>query len=408
MKEKRYEAAYAGFVYEAPATHWTPSTVVRQRLTKMDFTKPDGIELGGMPIISDGQTAFVDAADGHTAVLACSGMKKSICGFMPLIVSLAQAGENLIVTDPKGELYDRTAGLLQHRGYQVYCLNFRSMDKDCFNILSYAAEVYRNGDQNKGLSLLSDIVNALAEEQRQRAKDNFWPDTAALWLNGTGAVMLDAFPDIKQVNVLNWSDFNVWSSAQIVEEHLLKKMPDNTAKAALRQCLSSPENTFRSILITASSFFGMFNQNPKLAAMLSHSTFTLGDLTNPKTALFLVTDDTTSTAEPIHCHLQARNVNNSGAYNPVGFSGIRNEKGEYNIKTSGSMQKIELGPVLNSQASAIWNKAKALGVTYAAFYADPDNSRQIIQLGPVSNSMASTLYSYAVNEMKVSYRSWYI
>lgn len=235
MKEKRYEAAYAGFVYEAPATHWTPSTVVRQRLTKMDFTKPDGIELGGMPIISDGQTAFVDAADGHTAVLACSGMKKSICGFMPLIVSLAQAGENLIVTDPKGELYDRTAGLLQHRGYQVYCLNFRSMDKDCF----------------------------------------------------------------KQVNVLNWSDFNVWSSAQIVEEHLLKKMPDNTAKAALRQCLSSPENTFRSILITASSFFGMFNQNPKLAAMLSHSTFTLGDLTNPKTALFLVTDDTTSTAEPI-------------------------------------------------------------------------------------------------------------
>lgn len=58
MKEKRYEAAYAGFVYEAPATHWTPSTVVRQRLTKMDFTKPDGIELGGMPIISDGQTAL--------------------------------------------------------------------------------------------------------------------------------------------------------------------------------------------------------------------------------------------------------------------------------------------------------------------------------------------------------------
>ena len=45
------------------------------------------------------------------------------------------------------------------------------------------------------------------------------------------------------------------------------------------------------------------------------------------------------------------------------------------------MQKIELGPVLNSQASAIWNKAKALGVTYAAFYADPDNSRQIIQFG---------------------------
>lgn len=43
----------------------------------------------------------------------------------------------------------------------------------------------------------------------------------------------------------------------------------------------------------------MFNQNPKLADMLSHSTFTLEDLIKPKTALFLVTDDTTSTADPI-------------------------------------------------------------------------------------------------------------
>lgn len=133
-----------------------------------------------------------------------------------------------------------------------------------------------------------------------------------------------------------------------------------------------------------------------------------GDTVTTGTPLAIAGKTGNAEGEHIHCHLQARNVNNSGAYNPVGFSGIRNEKGEYNIKTSGSMQKIELGPVLNSQASAIWNKAKALGVTYAAFYADPDNSRQIIQLGPVSNSMASTLYSYAVNEMKVSYRSWYI
>lgn len=112
--------------------------------------------------------------------------------------------------------------------------------------------------------------------------------------------------------------------------------------------------------------------------------------------------------EHIHCHLQARDVNNSGAYDPSGFAGIPNAQGEYNKKTSGSMQKIELGPVLNSQASAIWSKAQALGVPYASFYADTSNSKQVVQLGPVSNAMAATLYSYAVNQMNVSYRSWYI
>lgn len=298
-RKKRYKAAYAGYVYEKPVTHWTSTDEVKKCLTKVDLTEPGEIKEGGMPIISDGKTAYIDAGDGHTAVIACSGMKKSICAFMPLIYLLARASENMILTDPKGELFNRTAGFLQSFGYNVRCLDFRSMDKDCFNVLYYAAAVYRSGDKEKGLSLLSDIISALAEDQRQRSRDPFWPDTGSLWMNATGAIMLDAFPEIEQVNILNWSDFNVRDSASIVEEYLLSLMPENTAKAALKQCLSSAENTFRSILITASSFLAMFNQNPTLAAMLSHNTFTLEDLTKPKTALFLVTDDTTSTADPI-------------------------------------------------------------------------------------------------------------
>ena len=298
-KKKQYEAAYAGFVYEKPITHWTSTEEVKERLTKVNLSDLSELKAGGIPIISDEQDIYIDAGDNHTVLLACSGMKKSICGFMPLIRILAAANENMVITDPKGELYNREAGFLKSQGYNVRCLDFRTMDKDCFNVLRYAATVYRSGDKDKGLSLLSDIINALAEDQRHRANDPFWPDTGALWLNGTGAIMMDAYPRIEQVNVLNWSDFNVRGSASIVEEHLLSTMPDNTVKAALKQCLSSAENTFKSILITASSFLMMFNQNPKLAEMLSHSTFTLEDLIKPKTALFLVTDDTTSTADPI-------------------------------------------------------------------------------------------------------------
>lgn len=298
-KKKRYEAVYAGYVYEKPVTHWTASEEVKKRLAKVTLESESSIEGGGMPIISEGKTAYIDAGDGHTAIIASSGMKKSICCFMPLISCLAKSGENMVITDPKGELFNRTAGYLKSCGYNVLCLNFRTMDKDCFNMLHYPATVYRTVDKDKGLSLLSDIISALAEPQRQRAKDPFWPDTAALWMNGTGSMMFDAFPKIEQINVLNWSDFNVRGSASIIEEHLLSMMPDNTVKSALKQCLSSAENTFKSILITASSFLMMFNQNPKLAAMLSHSTFILDDLVTPRTALFLVTDDTTSTADPI-------------------------------------------------------------------------------------------------------------
>lgn len=299
VKKKQYEASYAGYVYEKPVTHWTASEEVKENLIKVDLTSDSNIEAGGMPIISDGKTAYIDAGDSHTAVVASSGMKKSICCFMPLICVLAAANENMVITDPKGEVFDRTAGFLKSRGYNVLCLDFRTMDKDCFNILHYPATVYRSGDKDRGLSLLSDIISTLAEPQRRHAKDPFWPDTAALWMNGTGAMMFDAFPKIEQINILNWSDFNVRSSATMVEDCLISRMQDNTVKSALKQCLSSADNTFMSILITASSFLMMFNQNPKLASMLSHSTFTLDDLIAPKTALFLVTDDTTSTADAI-------------------------------------------------------------------------------------------------------------
>lgn len=298
-RKRRFEASYAGLVYEKPVTHWTPAEEVRSRLTQVDFTKPGNTPAGGLPLISDGKTACLDAGDGHTALIAASGMKKTICGFMVLVYTLARAGENMLITDVKGELYQRTAGFLEEQGYNVLCLDFRDLDKDCFNILHYPAQVYRSGEPDRGLSLLSDLINVLAEDQRRHAKDPFWPDCGALWMNGTGAIMLDSYPELEQVNVLNWSDFNVRSSAELVEEHLLPELPDNTAKAGLRQCCSSAENTFRSILITASSFLTMFNQNPKLAAMLSYSTFHLEDLVRPKTALFLVTDDTTSTADPI-------------------------------------------------------------------------------------------------------------
>ena len=299
MTEKKHEASYAGYVYEKPITYWTSSEDVRRKLTRLNLNGKRNVKAGGMPIISNGKVVYADTHDGHTAILASSGMKKSICCFMPLAYTLSKAGENMILTDPKGELYSRMFESLREEGYTVYCLDFRKMDKDCYNILHYPTELYRNGDKETGLRLLSDIINTLAEEQRKRAKDPFWPDTGAMWCTGTGALMMDAYPDIDQVNVVNWAEYSIRTSAAIVEDRIIPLLPDNMAKSALTQCLSSAENTFRSILITASSFLSMFNQNPQMAAMLSCSTFTPEDLLKPKTALFMVTDDTTSTADPV-------------------------------------------------------------------------------------------------------------
>ena len=68
--QKRYEASYSGYVYEKPKTHWSSEVDVKSSLRKVDFTQKGEIEAGGVPVISDGKTAYVDTSDIHTAVYA--------------------------------------------------------------------------------------------------------------------------------------------------------------------------------------------------------------------------------------------------------------------------------------------------------------------------------------------------
>lgn len=296
---KTYESSYAGYIYSKPKTHWSSDDEVKSKLVKVDFTKDEDIKEGGMPIISDGKVAYIDTGDAHTAICAISGMKKSICGFMPLIYCLARAKESMIITDPKGELYARTSGYVASKGYFVPCLDFRTMERDGFNILEQPKRVYRSGDKDKGLMMLSDLVNVFADEQRQSGKcDVFWPNTGASWSNGTGGIMLESYPD-DAVNIPNWQKLNTTRGAQLVGEFASNTSAENTILLNLETVLAEPEKTFLSTVSTSSSFFSRFVQNNKLARMLSNSTFNIEDLCDRPTALYIITDDTSTTCDAI-------------------------------------------------------------------------------------------------------------
>lgn len=296
---KKYESAYARYVYKKPKTHWSSESEVKTKLVKVDLTAPT-IEAGGLPIISDGKTAYIDTGDSHTVFEAISGMKKSICCYMPLIYTLGKTKEIIIATDPKGELYSRTSGYLKSNGFNVWCLDFRTLDKDGYNILEYPARVYRSGDKDRGLMLLSDLVNVFADKQKSTGHcDVFWPDTAATYKRGTGAIMFNSYPDLDTINISNWAEFNTERGVRLLKELIDNINSEDTALLNLRTVLAEPEKTLMSTLSTASSFLGPFIQNNKLARMLSHSTFSLDDLCNEKSALFIITDDTTTTCDTI-------------------------------------------------------------------------------------------------------------
>ena len=84
-------------------------------------------QIGGFPLLynKEKQQLAVDATDSHTLVVGASGSKKTRALVLPAIKVLGYAGESMIINDPKGELYNSTAGELRDLGYNIITVNLR-------------------------------------------------------------------------------------------------------------------------------------------------------------------------------------------------------------------------------------------------------------------------------------------
>jgi len=98
----------------APAL--TPWTVPRTP----PATAPPGIVCGRR-----GATSVLATADQHVVLVGIPGVGKTRRVILPTIGCLGTAGEALVLTDPKGELYRYTAAWLRTQGYAVLRFDLR-------------------------------------------------------------------------------------------------------------------------------------------------------------------------------------------------------------------------------------------------------------------------------------------
>lgn len=77
--------------------------------------------------------------ENHVAVIAATRLGKTTSYVIPSILSFARQKikRNLIISDPKGEIYRHTAATLKKEGYRVKLLNFRDYThSECWNMLT--------------------------------------------------------------------------------------------------------------------------------------------------------------------------------------------------------------------------------------------------------------------------------
>ena len=117
-------------------------------------------------------------------LVGSSGSGKTRSIIIPTITMLGLAGENMFISDVKGELYLYTAEKLKELGYEVIAIDYISFLKSsCYNYLDIIIDAVEKDDIPLAESLINDMVNILVEKNDK---------TEPIWINGEKSVIKTA------------------------------------------------------------------------------------------------------------------------------------------------------------------------------------------------------------------------
>lgn len=262
--------------------------------------KDEDYEAGGIPFINDGEYAWVDdSGQPHSLIMGASGSGKTQCMMFPLLKILARHGESVIVTDPKGELYEECGKMLQEKGYRIILLNFRDPKEGAaWNPFSYPYRIYKEGNVDKANELLQDLASNILIDPNNKAEP-FWEQTASNFFTGLSLGLFDDAIEeeinINSINMMAEVGEDRIGSSNYIKEYFKSKGELSPAYIAAASCINAPNETRGGIMSTFRTKTRIFSSQVGLSEMLSYSDFDIRDIGKEKTAVFLKVHDEKTT-----------------------------------------------------------------------------------------------------------------
>ena len=146
-------------------SRWASEKEYKELLKKVKVTDKSA-EAGGIPLVNDGKYMWVDDGESHSIIIGSTGSGKTQIVVLPLVESLAKNNESMIITDPKGEIYEKTSEMLKEKGYNVVLLNFRNPQEGSgWNPVYLPYEYYKNHNGDKANELIDEIGRASCRER---------------------------------------------------------------------------------------------------------------------------------------------------------------------------------------------------------------------------------------------------
>jgi len=249
-----------------------------------------------LPLISDGKELYVDDKDTHTIIFGSTGSKKTRLFCMPMINILAKAGESFVVTDPKGELYEKTSGYVKAQGYRPIVLNFRDVGYgDAWNPLHLPYRLYHSGEKSRAITMLNDFVAAIAAPYEKDYLNRFFNQMASSYILAVLLFMAECGTE-EEMNIGNLA--RLCTNENVVHFRAMTQQMVSSSVAGInfRGVFNSSEKTLNSILATVYSMINEFHVNVDIINMISNNSIDLSRIGREKTAIYLIIPDEKTTS----------------------------------------------------------------------------------------------------------------
>ena len=278
-------------------SHWAKEKEIKEdKGIAMVRPNAENSDVAGIPLIIKKDEVWVDNGEYHSLVIGATGSGKTQTVIFPTVEVLAKKKESMIITDPKGEIYEQTSNMLRAKGYNVLVLNFRDpQEGNAWNPLSLPYRMYKSGNQDKAIELLDDLAANILYEEKSGNADPFWEKTSADYFAGLALALFDDATEdqinLNSISLMTTVGEEKFGGSTYMKEYFNMMDPSGAAYTNASGTIMAPSETKGSIISVFKQKIKLFATRENLSEMLSHSDFELESIGEKPTVLYIVIQD---------------------------------------------------------------------------------------------------------------------
>lgn len=283
-------------------TRWRTKKEISKTLTIWEI-KNNNPPKGGFVVGAESGVnfrAWLDTGDTHCLVIGSTRSGKSRRIILPTIWTLARAGESMVISDPKGELFKFSSGYLKRLGYKVILIDLRDPYRgNRWNPLLSVASALQDGDYSPASQAAWDIAHIITNQQPYYG-DPIWPQsqeslTAALIL----AVASFAPADCRHLGSVYEMLHRLGANGGEMLDEYFRSLPKGHPASSAYGVAALSEDRLRSSIFTGTAAQLRLWSDPAVVWLTSRQDHDLDITGREKAAVFIVIPDERGTRNVI-------------------------------------------------------------------------------------------------------------